>query len=346
MPADVRNSRLREYAKVRINHPRLREVRQTMIEIFEDNDPAAIVLVPGPSGVGKTSLLESVRKAIGSRCVYLEARGQEGRAYDNKEHCRLLLEELGDPAPDDHFDPEAAAARRRAGKRRPAVGRRATLSDLRLALERTLRQAAIECVIIDEGQHLLNGATGDRLLRQMDFIKSMSNLSGSRHVIAGTPDLLSVVKQSPQLRRRSRVVRFPAYRADRERDSIDFLATFRALVDRLPLERQANLAAETDYVFATTAGCIGELKDWLYRALARALREGLQSIDGDVLRRTALDSGNEHEIAADAGPPERTGETGTAVVPQAPEGKSPKVRRPVGQREPSIDPVGHQTMSA
>ena len=342
-PSRRDRKRLRQWFKRQmVNHRRLKAVRRRILELFEDDDPAAIVIVVGPAGVGKTSLLESLRRAFGKRCLYLEARSPDGRAYDNREHCRLLLEQLGDPAPDEHFDPEEAAARRRAGYRRPAVGRRATLSDLRLALVRALPAAGIECVLIDEAQHMFNAVSGQRLHQQMDQIKSMSNLSGVRHVLAGSPELLTLLELTPQLHRRSCVVRFPAYRRDRKKDRAQFLATFRALVNRIPLLDQRELSAEFEYVFENTAGCVGPLKDWLRRALARALRKGLPAIDGKVLRKTVLKPGAVQAIADDTDMRDGLSDghdagAKSAGNPAGTDGRKRGQRRV--QRKPGIDPV-------
>ncbi len=334
---------LARFKQEMVNHPRLKAVRKQVRELFEDDDPASIVIIAGPGGVGKTSLLESLRREFGEQCLFLEARSANGRAYDNREHCRLLLEQLGDPAPDDHFDPDEAAARRRRGYRRPAVGRRATLSDLRIALERALPATGIECVLIDEAQHMFNAATGFRLQQQMDLIKSMSNISGVRHVLAGSTELLTLLELTPQLHRRCRVVRFTAYRHDSQKDRSQFLATFRALVQRIPLPEQGKLAAEFEYVLANSAGSVGPLKDWLRRALARALRKGLPSIDSKVLRETVLEPGAVQSMADEAGlcagvAGGHLAETGSAAGPAGKDGPGRKHHRV--QRKPAIDPVG------
>ena len=335
---------LQWYKQEVVNHARLHQVRNQTLQLFEDDDPASILMIVGPPGAGKTTLLESLQKKFGERSVLLEARSPEGRAYDNREHCRLLLEQLGDPAPDEHFSPEQAAIRRQQGIRRPAIGRRATLSDLRLALERMLPLAGIECVLIDEAQHMFNGISGRRLAQQMDMVKSMSNLSGVRHVLAGQTELLSLVELTPQLHRRARVILFSAYRQDRKKDREQFLAAFRALVERVPLEGQKELSGEFEYVLENTAGCVGMLKDWLRRALAYALRNGLPSIDGKALRETVLDPGAVHEIADDAS------KCGLPHLHETQEAKfshaKVKTRRSTKtarvERAPAIDPVGQQ----
>ena len=291
--------------------------------------------------MGKTSLLLSLQRELGKRCVHLEARSPDGRAYDKREHCRLLLAQLGDPAPDDHFDPEAAAARRRAGARRPAVGRRATLSDLRLALEHALPANGIDAVLIDEGQHMFATTSGHRMLQDMDFLKGMSNVTGARHVIAGSPDLLSLQELTPQLHRRVRVIRFGAYRENSETDRLAFLATFKALLKLLPLPEQRELPEEVEFVLQNAAGCVGPLKDWLRRALAHALRNDLPSVDGDVLRTTAFEPGAVHAMAEDAWPAKTPAPHGaTENEPPPAQKKHKKKQGRPGEREPAIDPVG------
>ena len=340
MPKSHKNLRS-WYKRQMVNHARLQEVRSQILELFEDDDPAAILIVVGPPGAGKTSLMESLQREFGAKSVYLEARSVEGRAYDNRQHCRLLLEQLGDPAPDQHFDPEQAAARRRQGARRPAVGRRATASDLRLALERALPSAGIECVLIDEAQHMFNGVSGIRLGQQMDMIKSMSNISGVRHVLAGQTELLSLVELTPQLHRRVRIILFSEYRHDRKKDREQFLAAFRALVERVPLTGQEELSGEFEYVLENTAGCVGTLKDWLRRALAYALRWNMTSIDGDVLRKTVLPPGAVHGIASgvsEHGLLDPYGRKKASVSHALKKTRRSSKNRRV-ERKPAIDPV-------
>ena len=331
------------YDQQRVTHKRLEKVRQEVLDLLEDNDPAAILILVGPTGVGKSSLLESLRREWAGKCLYLETRSADGRAYDNRLHYRLLLEQLGDPDPDSHFDPGAAAARRRSGYRRPAVGRRATHSDLRLALERALPAAGIECILLDEAQHMFNAVSNPRLLQQMDLLKSLGNVSGVRHLLAGTPELLTLLDLSPQLHRRVRLIPFPAYSGDRKKEREQFFAAFRALVKRLPLPDQKNLSGEFEYVFENTAGCVGVLKDWLYRALRYALRRGLSSIDRKVLRKAVLPPGAVQAIADDEAM--RNGLGNSVGIPPETDGTLPRkegsrCRQRRIQRTPGIDPVG------
>ncbi|MYE01122.1 MAG: AAA family ATPase, partial [Alphaproteobacteria bacterium] len=255
---------------------------------------------------------------------------------------RLVLFFIRPRAAPAHPPRGAGAAGGGGGPGGPGGGPRATLSDLRLALVRALPAAGIECVLIDEAQHMFNAVSGPRLHQQMDQIKSMSNLSGVRHVLAGSPELLTLLELTPQLHRRSCVVRFPAYRRDRKKDRAQFLATFRALVNRIPLLDQRELSAEFEYVFENTAGCVGPLKDWLRRALARALRKGLPAIDGKVLRKTVLEPGAVQAIADDTDMRDGLSDrhdagAKSARSPSGTDGRKRGQRRV--QRKPGIDPV-------
>ena len=336
------------YKRRMVTHARLKEVRRQVLNLVEDDDPAAILIIVGPSRVGKSSLLDSIRGEWAGKCLYHEARSADGRAYDNRLHYRLLLEQLGDLEPDAHFDPDAAAARRRSGYRRPAVGRRATLSDLRLALERALPAAGVELILIDEAQHMFNAVSNPRVLQQMDLLKSLGNVSGVRHLLAGTTELFDLLELTPQLHKRSRLIPFPAYSRHQKKERAEFFAAFSALVQRIPLLDQGELSEEFEYVSENACGSVGVLKEWLRRALARALRDGLPAIDGEVLRQTVLDPGVD---------PALTDETAMrngfriyasvaaqtdATLPEK-EGKRTRNRRI--QRGVGIDPVGpaHET---
>jgi AAA domain len=59
-------------------------------------------------------------------------------------------------------------------------GRKATRfqdsAELRHALEDALGRHGVRAVILDEAQHLMKVGTGDKLLDQLDWIKSMTNV--------------------------------------------------------------------------------------------------------------------------------------------------------------------------
>src|SRR5262249_27476676 len=78
--------------------------------------------------------------------------------------------------------------------RSKSKGRVAQFNDspeLRQAMEEALIRRGVRAVVIDEAQHLMQVASGAKLLDQLDWIKSMTNMTGVVHVLVGTYDLLN-----------------------------------------------------------------------------------------------------------------------------------------------------------
>jgi hypothetical protein len=57
----------------------------------------------------------------------------------------------------------------------------------------------------------------------------------------------------------------------------------------LPVEKQPRLTDEINYIYNGSVGCIGILKDWLYRALSKALNEKSETVTKEHLEYTKLE---------------------------------------------------------
>jgi len=71
-----------------------------------------------------------------------------------------------------------------------------------------MAQRGVHAVIVDEGQHLVKVSSGAKLLDQLDWIKSMTNMTGVVHVLVGTYDLLDFRNLNGQAARRGHDIHF------------------------------------------------------------------------------------------------------------------------------------------
>jgi len=142
--------------------------------------------------------------------------------------------------------------------------------------------------MIDEAQHLAKMASGRRLLDQLDVIKSIANQTRTVHVLFGTYDLLSFRNLNGQLSRRSLDVHFPRYRAESDSDRQVFVNVLGSFAHHMPLPEQPDLAAEWEFLYERSIGCIGILKQWLTRTLHSVLRRGGKTIARQDLEAQAL----------------------------------------------------------
>ena len=280
-------------------HPSMEEVREKLLCALEPSSPTEVIAVCGPTGVGKSTLMTSVARTLRNQyaelgpgstpVVEMECPWFESRPYDfNRQHWIRLLQAMGDHFVNDHFDPDAAAKRRRSGIERVAAGRRSSGADLRLAAEQYLKLRNTRAVFLDEAQHMVSIRASRCLHEHMDVIKSFGNATGVKQVLFGTEGLCHLLRCNAQLARRTEEIFFPPYYADSHAGSglESFNTIFGQLFGSLPVAEpeEFDIAEHFDEVFMRSAGCVGILKDWLSRALDRALRNGRESVTFADLR--------------------------------------------------------------
>ncbi len=346
-----------------ISHPRLQEALEAIIQAVtspgEDASirrPGTMVLVIGPSRVGKTTLIRMLEERLLARCEALMvadpsfipfasilATGPGTNHFDWAEYYRAVLRALHDP----FVDGKTARIRTR---------------ELREAMETALIQRKPLAIIADEAHHLAEAARGSRLQSQLNHLKHFENAAGVSHILVGTYEMRPFRKANAQLACRSIDVHFPRYDAAKEEDAQIFRSVLWALQRQLPLLEEPHLVEQWEFLYARSIGCIGLLKMHLNRALNLALTEQARTVTLTHLRKTApsetrielalrnaLES--EAELTESDGADERLltllGLRGGRTAQQAKaetEELSPKPKKPdrPGKRSPGRDATGQE----
>ncbi|MYD92914.1 MAG: AAA family ATPase [Chloroflexi bacterium] len=320
------------YAGRILPHRELRRVTDEVTSLLRPRRPGQIVIVVGPTGVGKTTLLEELKASLLAAAppgmlpaVSMECPSPEKGGYEfGRKHWRSLVEAMNDPFPDDHMPPDVAAERRQRGIEWPATGRRSTSDDLRRAAIAMAPLLGVRAVLLDESQHLFSEAGGRSIVMQMDALKSFSNQCDVKHVLFGTSDMFiagDFKDLNAQLARRTRTVLFDAYRYDHADDRLEFEQVLIQLLRLMPLRErvQASIGRVTgkaargrepryriekpwlELAFLHSAGCVGILKDLLVSALDEVLSAGRESLALEDLQRECdrLNAGGGLHIIAD-----------------------------------------------
>ncbi len=108
------------------------------------------------------------------------------------------------------------------------------------------------------------------------------------HVLVGTYDLMAFRNLSAQRSRRSIGVHFSLYHATNEAEVRAFKSVLWSFQHNLPLEEELDLLQQWKYCYERTIGCVGMLKDWLTRALAKAIARNETTISQSLLEQHAL----------------------------------------------------------
>ena len=218
--------RLEHFRNFTMAHPRLVEARDELANAIDGAAPGSLVLVLGPTGVGKTTLRMKVENLLMQQMapamaadpgrlpfVSTEVVPPEMGRFRWRDYFSRLLAAMNEPLID--FKTLRGTARIRVLNTLPSpVGG----IELGYAVEQALRHRRPPVVFVDEAQHHARIASGRRLSDQLDVIKSIANRTETVHVLLGTYELLAFRNLSAQLSRRSMDLHFQRYRAESAED--------------------------------------------------------------------------------------------------------------------------------
>src|SRR2546427_3039399 len=314
------------FRQVTVTHRLLEQTHRKIVRAVREPAGFTFVLVYGPTGVGKSKMIETVVRQLGEELrvlstpaflrprppmptpvLVIEADQPDRSVFDRGDYYRTVLTLMGEPTYQQrlHMDIHGEA---QPVKRRPLRGKAAESNDLpelKAATKEAMPRHGVQVVMIDEAHHVLsggNGANGATLQEQLEWLKSLSSTAQIIHILVGTYDLLNFGKLNGQIGRRCLPVHFSRYRLEREADCLEFQSALVSLLEQVPLRCDVErlVGSYWVYFYEGCIGCIGVLKDWLVRAVSAALDDGEERLTLDCLHDHILPTDILRQMALDA----------------------------------------------
>lgn len=298
-PSEVR-AIVGRFEEVRREHPHFKLAYQRAKELTSVGRASRVVIIAGPTGVGKSTLGRSIRlgawKQSREDCavdpslvpaVLVTATAPHGPSFNWKDFYVRTLEQLNEPLIEKKVYPGQQLTMFDTVPGMMRAGESLSTDPLRRQIERAFQRRKTRLWIIDEAHHILMCHNPRHLENQFEALKSLADMCNATLVLLGTYKLLEIRDHSAQLMRRSQIVHFPSYRLENAEDKKAFKSALAAFAKELPLPLEQSIAQKTEYFFNKTAGCIGILRDLLRDALEDAAQNAQSVIDEKALDRSS-----------------------------------------------------------
>lgn len=309
-PHDKKKEYFRDY---KVHHKYLDDaIKETMLYIRSLVDER-IILICGPSGVGKQELINAVKQKIieteGSNSsemtgyipvIEVEAIAPVEGSFNFPSLWISALEEMDEAMLRQKLSYEEVEGYDRKGNK--IFMSKVKKADYEQILINTLKYRHTKALIINEAHHMLMVATAKKANWSVNVLKSLASCK-IPIVLVGTYELLKYLELESeyidQSIRRTKTINFPRYYQDKEGFRC-FGSAAKDLILHMPFEKiNPNIISNNlAYLYKYSLGRVGALKIWLMDAYSYALDHQAKLLSMKHLEATRI-SGYLHDIVLD-----------------------------------------------
>src|ERR1019366_8088835 len=229
-----KEERLASFRAYTVAHPHLSRADDAVWNAIREPAGKLLIFVFGPTGVGKTTLLEHIEKRLMEQAlsqmavdqshlpvVRLNAMAPSARQFKWPDFYTRALMSVAEPLIDYKIDYHALIPVFNDTLKRHVTPRSGgDAAALQRAWEQVIKYRQLVAILIDEAQHFGKVVKGSTLSEQLDHIKSLAVETQTVHVLAGTYDLPIFRDLNAQLSRRSIDVHISRYDATKKEDRL------------------------------------------------------------------------------------------------------------------------------
>jgi hypothetical protein len=278
-----------KYKAYKTGHARLLDVTAEIKRAINRRNEG-IIIVAGPTRVGKTTLLAGVFNSILLEHLpemekdpgFLPAAWMEAYAYRRgykwADHWYGCLESLNEPlikhkAAGYNIVPDRNASHASANHKYERE------DILRRSFENAAKHRRTHIFGIDEAQSIVIGSSRDMHRSNVEVIKSVANTSKALHILCGNYDVLELFNLSGQIGARTgQPIHLSRYSTACAEDLISFAAVVEDLTSKMPVPEPPTFNEILDYLIDRSLGLIGLLKIWFSDALGDVLERGRKTL--------------------------------------------------------------------
>lgn len=301
-PEAARDQLEEDFNRKRVGHRIVQAVTEEVYRSVVTADRERIITLVGPTGVGKSTVIEKVRHMLVRQYhdemvadpgflpfIYLTTKPGLDADFNWKDLFARLLNEANEPL----IGKKRRFPYRLDGQELASI-RGLTGTDLGRAFAALVENRRVRVIFFDEASSMIDAKVNKNILRQFNTLKALAVSLDVVIVLIGAYDMVGINQGNGQLVRRAQVIHMPRYRhggftltteSDKEPDEIAFADAVTNLASVAPVQIETDVLLDMRFIFHMSVGCLGIFRHWLREACVAALCK-----NGGVLTRPIFEA--------------------------------------------------------